>query len=227
MVKIKNTDMLRFMQGSSEVLIEKKRGRGRPPKSADERNESARRGELVRVAAQLFRQRGFHGTSTREISAAAGMQSGSLFYFFESKEAILHAVMCDGMAQAQASQATALDALSSRANGVQRLRTLVRNHLQIMVGPDSDFIPVMLYEWRLLNEAQRGGVKQQKDLYEAQWMPALQALHRSGKLKAKPEIARLLIFGALNWTAQWFSDAGSLTLDELTEQSLALFIGEC
>ena len=218
--------MLHLMQTSHEAVIAKKRGRGRPPKSADERNESMRRGELVKVAAQLFRQRGFHGTSTRDIAAAAGMQPGSLFYFFESKEAILHAVMRDGMAQAAASQAAALDALTARASGVQRLRALVRNHLQIMVGPDSDFIPVMLYEWRLLSDEQRVDVGAQKDEYEAQWMPALQALHHTGKLKASPEIARLLIFGALNWTAQWFSEGRGLTLDELTEQALALFIGE-
>lgn len=218
--------MLAVMQAGTEVEIEKKRGRGRPPKSADERNESARRGELVCVAAKQFRLRGFHGTSTRDIAAAAGMQPGSLFYFFESKEAMLHAVMRDGMAQAAASQSVALAALSPRASGVQRLRALVRNHLQIMVGPDSDFIPVMLYEWRLLSEAQRLDVSAQKDEYEAQWMPALEALHHTGKLKARPEIARLLIFGALNWTAQWFSDSGSLTLDELCDQSLALFIGE-
>ncbi|KGG82969.1 TetR family transcriptional regulator [Comamonas thiooxydans] len=218
--------MLRLMQTSHEAVIVKKRGRGRPPKSADERNESMRRGELVKVAAQLFRQRGFHGTSTRDIAAAAGMQSGSIFYFFESKEAILHAVMQDGMTQAAVSQNAALQALGARANGVERLSALVRNHLQIMVGGESDFIPVMLYEWRLLSDAQRMEVSAQKDAYEAQWMPALQALHRTGKLKARPEIARLLIFGALNWTAQWFTEGGGLTLDELTEQALALFIGE-
>ncbi|UNV89275.1 TetR/AcrR family transcriptional regulator [Comamonas sp. 7D-2evo2] len=214
------------MQTSHEAVIVKKRGRGRPPKSADERNESMRRGELVKVAAQLFRQRGFHGTSTRDIAAAAGMQSGSIFYFFESKEAILHAVMQDGMTQAAVSQNAALQALGARANGVERLSALVRNHLQIMVGGESDFIPVMLYEWRLLSDAQRMEVSAQKDAYEAQWMPVLQALHRTGKLKARPEIARLLIFGALNWTAQWFTEGRGLTLDELTEQALALFIGE-
>lgn len=218
--------MLRLMQTSHEAVIVKKRGRGRPPKSADERNESMRRGELVKVAAQLFRQRGFHGASTRDIAAAAGMQSGSIFYFFESKEAILHAVMQDGMTQAAVSQNAALQALGARANGVERLSALVRNHLQIMVGGESDFIPVMLYEWRLLSDAQRMEVSAQKDAYEAQWMPALQALHRTGKLKARPEIARLLIFGALNWTAQWFTEGRGLTLDELTEQALALFIGE-
>ena len=218
--------MLPFMQENVDEVSVPKRKRGRPAKSVDQRNESARRMALVCVAAKQFRQRGFHGTSTRDIAAAAGIQAGSLFYFFESKEAILHAVMRDGMAQAAVAQAAALEALGSRASGVTRLEALIRNHLQIMVGPESDFIPVMLYEWRLLSNEQRLDVAEQKDAYEAQWMPVLQALYRTGKLKARPEIARLLIFGALNWTAQWYSDSGSLSLDELTDQSLALFIGE-
>src|SRR6478735_109558 len=43
-------------------------------------NESNRREELLRVSAKLFREKGFHGTSIRDISAAAGMHSGSPFY---------------------------------------------------------------------------------------------------------------------------------------------------
>ena len=42
-------------------------------------NESNRREELLRVSARLFRQKGFDGTSIRDISSAAGMQSGSPF----------------------------------------------------------------------------------------------------------------------------------------------------
>lgn len=96
--------------------------------------------------------------------------------------------MRDGMAQAAASQAAALDGLTARASGVQRLRALVRNHLQIMVGPESDFIPVMLYEWRLLSEEQRVDVGTQKDEYEAQWMPALQALHHTESSRPVPRL---------------------------------------
>jgi AcrR family transcriptional regulator len=68
----------------------------------------------VRAAARLFRTQGFDATSTRDIAAAIGMQSGSPFYYFESKSALLFAVMQDGMAQAQASQDAALRALGAR-----------------------------------------------------------------------------------------------------------------
>ena len=40
------------------------------------------------------------------------------------------------------------------------------------------------------------------------------------------KLARLLIFGALNWSAQWFDKRKGATLDQLTEAALGLFIGE-
>ena len=67
--------------------------RGRPPKTAAERDEGNRRQDLIAAAARLFRTKGFDGTSTRDIAAAADMQSGSPFYFFQNKQAMLHAVM--------------------------------------------------------------------------------------------------------------------------------------
>jgi AcrR family transcriptional regulator len=200
--------------------------RGRPPKTPAERDEGNRRQVLLGAAARLFRQHGFDGTSTRDIAAAADMQSGSPFYFFQSKQALLYAVMREGMARAAHSQAGALAALRARAPAQDRLRALVRHHFEVLLGPGSDFIPVMLYEWRSLTPEQRQDVAAQKDAYEAAWMPVLRALHRAGRLKARPEVARLFVFGALNWSVQWFSARGALSLDELTAQALLLFTGE-
>lgn len=198
--------------------------RGRPRKSEQERSENPRHAELLREAARLFRAQGFDATSIRDIAAAAGMQSGSPFYYFESKSALLVAVMRDGMAQAFESQTQTLAALDRRASARQRLQTLIRHHLGVVVGAESHFIPVMLYEWRALTPTQRADILVLKDAYEAVWMPSLERLHRAGELKARPAVARLFIFGALNWAAQWFAPAGPLSLDELTEQALRLFI---
>ena len=200
--------------------------RGRPRKSAQERDESERRAELVRGAARLFRAKSFAATSTRDIAAAAGMQSGSPFYYFKSKSELLFAVMQGGMVQAQASQDAALQALGKRASARERLRALIRQHFEVLLGSGSDFIPVMLYEWRSLTAEQREQVAAQKDHYEAAWMPVLRSLHRAGQLKARPAVARLFIFGALNWTAQWFNPRGPMMLDALTEQAMRLFMGE-
>ena len=61
---------------------------------------------------------------------------------------------------------------------------------------------------------------------EAAWTPVLEALHGAGLLRAEVRLARLLIFGALNWAVQWYDRRGAATLDELTTAALQLFIHE-
>lgn len=250
------------------------RGRGRPRKSAAERDDGNRRQALLRAAAVLFRQHGFAATRTRDIAAAAGMQAGSPFYHFENKAALLAGVMEEGMQRALAHQAQAMAAAELRepieataplasprrpgpaltpdqrqdrpgppdaplptatapasapraaptAQAVARLRVLVRSHFEVLLGPDSDFVPVMLYEWRCLSAVQRSQVKRLKGGYEAAWVPVLTELHRSGALCGDPRLVRLMLFGALNWTVQWYDPGRSASLNDLTESALALFL---
>ena len=207
-----------------------RRGRGRPRKTADERDDGNRRQELLRAAAHLFRNQGFAATSTRDIASAAGMRSGSPFYHFDNKEALLAAVMQEGMHSATARQAAAMARATAQMKRGQALtarealRVLVRSHFDVLLGPDSDFIPVMLYEWRSLSQAQRVEVNRLKDGYEAVWVPVLQALRASGELQGDPALSRLMIFGALNWSVQWFDARRKATLDDLTEAALQLFL---
>ncbi|MDZ4187047.1 MAG: TetR/AcrR family transcriptional regulator [Hydrogenophaga sp.] len=208
-----------------------RRSRGRPRKTADERDDGNRRQAVLHAAARLFRQQGFAATSTRDIAAAAGMRSGSPFYHFENKAALLGAVMQEGMRSALQRQAEAMRSAAENAADTGRtlsahecLRVLVRSHFEVLLGPDSDFIPVMLYEWRSLSEAQRSEVNRLKAEYEAAWVPVLQALHASGELQGDPGLARLMLFGALNWSVQWYDASRRATLDDLTQTALQLFL---
>jgi AcrR family transcriptional regulator len=219
-------DASEFTQAEPE-----RRARGRPRKSAHERDDGNRRQALLRAAARLFRQQGFGATSTRDIATAAGMRSGSPFYHFENKEALLAGVMQEGMRSALQRQAMAMDgAVARAAAGGQSLsaracfEVLVRSHFEVLLGPDSDFIPVMLYEWRSLSAAQRSEVNRLKDGYEAVWVPVLEALHASGELRGEPGLARMMLFGALNWSVQWYDPARTATLDDLTEAVMQLFL---
>ena len=201
------------------------RPRGRPRKTLNERDDGNRRRALVAGAARLFRRKGFDATSTRDIAAAVGMQSGSPFYHFKSKGALLYAVMEEGMRAAIARQARALARVPAAADARERLAVLVRDHFDVLLGPGSDFIPVMLYESRSITPRQRAQLADLQSEYEAAWVPVLQALQADGRLRADVKLARLLIFGALNWSAQWFDRKKGASLDELTEAAMALFLG--
>lgn len=202
-----------------------KRPRGRPRKTVEDRDDGNRRGELLRSAAKLFRRKGFDATSTRDIAAAVGMQSGSPFYHFKSKGALLYAVMEEGMRSAIERQQQVLQrAEQATPDAAGRLRILIRNHFDILLGPGSDFIPVMLYEARSITPRQRAALAELQSEYEAPWGPVLDALHASGQLRADVKLARLLIFGALNWSAQWYDRRKGASLDELADAAIALFV---
>ena len=209
-----------------------RRPRGRRRKTLAERDEGNRRRELIRAAARLFHRKGFAATSTRDIAAKAGMQSGSPLYHFKSKSALLHAVMEEGLRSAGQQQARALQALGADGTSTAAvapdaaLRALIRAHFDILLGPGSDFVPVMLYESRSLTPRQRADIAKLQREYEAHWMPVLQALRETGRLRTDVHLARLLILGALNWTVQWFDPKGPATLDDLTDAAMNLFLQE-
>ena len=153
------------------------------------------------------------------------MRSGSPFYHFDNKEALLAAVMAEGMGFAIAHQSEVLAGVGAPGLPlVARFRAMVRSHLDVLLGPDSDFIPVMLYEWRSLTPSQREAVVALKNAYEAPWGALLAELHAAGLLRGDPGLARLLMFGALNWSVQWFVPGRRATLDELTDAALQLFL---
>lgn len=203
-----------------------KRPRGRPPKSVDERDDGNRRRALLLGAARLFRRKGFDATSTRDIAAAAGMQSGSPFYHFKSKQALLFAVMEEGMRHALEQQRAALERADAGLDDAGRLRLLVRNHFDVLLGPGTDFIPVMLYEARSITPRQRAVLADLRSAYEAPWDPVLEGLQAAGRLRADVKLARLMIFGALNWSVQWYDRRKGVTLDQLADAALRLFIGD-
>ena len=184
-------------------------------------NESNRREELLRVSARLFREKGFDGTSIRDISRAAGMHSGSPFYHFKTKQDILVAVLEQGLAEGLR---RLQEAAAAPGPAEQRFQRMVRAQIGTILEDGNDFIPVLLYEWRSLTEASRRRIVAFYDRYDAQWQPVIDALKRDGFLPGDPRLVRLLIMGAVNWTGRWYRADGRLSLDAIAETTARLFL---
>jgi len=173
------------------------------------------------VCARLFREKGFDGTTVRDISGAAGMHSGSPFYHFPNKQEMLLAVMEQGLAEGlRRSEAV----LAGRLAPEEKFRRLVRVHLGTILEEGNDFIPVMLYEWRALTQANRRRVIALKDRYDALWQKVLDELGRAGRVGGDAQLARLLVLGAVNWSAQWYRPGGRLSLDQIAAQTTRLLL---
>ena len=184
-------------------------------------NESNRREALLRVSAKLFREKGFDGTSIRDISNAAGMHSGSPFYHFKTKQDILVAVMEQGLAEGLRKSE---EVMALPLPPEQKLKGLIRTQLGTILEEGSDFIPVLLYDWRSLSSANRRRIVALKDRYDALWQQVIDDLQRAGHMPGDAQLVRLLILGAVNWSGRWYRPGGRLSVDEMADGAARLFL---
>lgn len=194
-----------------------RRKRGRPAQGESD----SLKGLLVAVSARLFREQGYDNTTVRDIAAAAGVQAGSWFYHFKSKQDILQAVIEQGMQTALARiEDVAARGLAPR----EALGAMVHAHLETLLSPGQDFVHVMLYEWRALDAQAQARIVGLKDRYEALWDQVIGALHASGEWPSPGRLDRLWLFGALNWSAQWYRRDAGVSIDELAESALQFLL---
>ncbi len=183
--------------------------------------DSNRRQDLLQAAARLFKEKGYEGASIRAISSAVGMRCGSPFYHFENKQAILYAVMEEGLRQGLERTEAAIDAsLSAR----EQFERLVRVHLGILLEEGNDFIPVMLYNWGALDKEHRLKLIETKDRYDRIWADMVARLQAEGELGDDPKIARLLLLGAMNFITTWYKPDAGLSIDGLAQQVVRFYL---
>ncbi|MDX1801149.1 MAG: TetR/AcrR family transcriptional regulator [Marinobacter sp.] len=177
------------------------------------------RGRLLHEAARLFREKGYERTTVRDLAAAVGIQSGSLFHHFRTKEEILKAVMVETI---HLNTALMRRAMESEPTSQGRLRALVRSELESINGQTGEAMAVLVFEWRSLSGPARQDVLALRDIYEALWLEVLGALAADGTLEAEPFVVRRMLTGALSWTVTWYRPHGGMSLDDLTDQVMAM-----
>ena len=177
------------------------------------------RGRLLHEAAKLFRDKGYERTTVRDLAAAVGIQSGSLFHHFRTKEEILKAVMVETIRLNTALMQAAVDAASTHRD---KLQALIRAELESINGQTGEAMAVLVFEWRSLSEESQAYVLELRDIYEQLWLDVLETLRQDGVLAADPFVVRRMLTGALSWTVTWYRPDGGLTLDDLTAQVVAM-----
>lgn len=182
--------------------------------------DPARRRELIAAAAGLFRRHGFERTTVRDIARVVEVQSGSIFYHFRTKEEVLVAVMHEGMRQfADAARGPLQDARTPR----EKLRALFIGHLRALHG-GGDEQAVVISEMRSLSPRARRRVVRLRDEVEGMWREVLKEAKAAKLVRGDLQLLRLAMLGAINWTLQWYQGKGTLSIEELADKLLAVFI---
>lgn len=201
--------------------------RGRKSHAAHEISPVPAKNELVRkhalrvAAAELFLKVGYDRATVRDIAKMVGLQSGSIFYHYKTKEDILVDVMSEGLRQfAEAVNQPLRDAKTPR----EKLRRLFLGHLEALLNPDNSEIAVVLSEWRQLSAQSRRLVVTLRDEVDDTWNDVLREAAAQGLVQGDLRILRLSMLGAINWSLQWYDRRGKLTINDLASRLLETFV---
>jgi AcrR family transcriptional regulator len=180
---------------------------------------ATRREELVQVAARLFAERGYHGTSMADLAEAMGLQKGSLYSLTGSKQDLLVVVTREGAAAFHA----ALDRVADDAEPLARLRTALRGHLAVVAG-QVHTATVFTREWRFLEEPELTAFRDERRRYEQRWRGLFRDAAERGALRADldDEATVLLMLSAANWAYTWIRP--DTDTDALADRFFAILV---
>jgi AcrR family transcriptional regulator len=161
---------------------------------------ATRRSELLRQAARLFAEKGYHGTSTGDLAEAMGVQKGSLYAHISSKADLLWEVADEGAAAFHA----ALDAVPEQVSPSERIRLALRAHLRV-VAEQLDVATVFVREWRYLEGERLDEFVAERRRYEERFRALFRDGRELGELRADLDdgTAALLALSAANWAYTW------------------------
>lgn len=180
------------------------------PLKTSESNPAQRR--VLDAAASRLVDQGYAATTLRQVAADSGIKAGSIYHHFASKEEMFVTVFHDGLAV----MVTAFE----QADG--DLLSHVRAHLGALFehGP---YTAAHVTAFFTAPEPVRDAVVPARDAYESLWNHLLEGLLPT--MNAKDiSLHRLILFGAMNSTIEWFDLGGNLTLDQLAEAITGQFL---
>lgn len=183
------------------------------------------RGRILKAAAHLFRNKGFERTTVRDLAQEVGIQSGSIFHHFKTKEEILRHVMIEVILFNTERMRRELDAAKTPRD---KLLALMHSELISINGDTGEAMAVLTNEWRSLKPESQEQILGLRERYEQMWLDALKAAQDAGLIAPNVDtfIMRRFLNGALAWSHFWYDPKGSLDINQLAEQALALVIKE-
>lgn len=165
------------------------------------RRAGSRRAEVLATAARLFVQRGFDATSMRDIAEAVGMQPGSLYSHFRSKDALFLAVYQTGIQQ---SIERVQEYAAAHDDAWSRLVAASEAHIEMMV--DGGTFAAVVMNWPNRADSVRQQVVAERDRYQSVFVSFIDALPIARGVDR--HYLRLGILGAVNWPQKWYRPDG-------------------
>ena len=177
---------------------------------------------ILRTAARIFAEKGYHPTTMRDISRATGVSLAGLYYYCKSKEELLFLIQdnCFGRVLARLEER-----LRETGDPVERLRVVVENHLSFFAANMAE-MKVLSHEADALAGELHERVSTKKQQYTRRVRDILAEVQAQDTSAAKIDltVGTYALFGMMNWIYNWYDPAGALSVADLVENLTRLFL---
>ena len=179
---------------SSRVATKPKTRRGAATQTASDEVAPASKSEksrdtILEAAAKLFRRQGYSATTLRQIAALAEIKAGSIYYYFDSKEAILDEVLHQGLHRIfNAVQLTLKDV--GKVSHRRRIGIAIEAHLVALLEA-SDFTSANIRIYGQLPERLKKRHRPIRRAYAKYWDQLFLDARRAGEIRADIEIVKV------------------------------------
>ena len=180
-----------------------------------------RRERLLKTAALAFAERGFHGTSMRDLSRASGMSLAGMYYYVKGKEDLLYRIQRACFEQVLAGAASAV---AGCAGPTERLAAFIRHHVTFLAGHMAEMKVLSHESEALTGEAHEevGGLKRR---YVDLCLGLLADVAGGrGGAHVDRQIAAHTLFGMMNWIHTWYDPKGAIGVGALSDAICSLFL---
>jgi TetR/AcrR family transcriptional regulator, cholesterol catabolism regulator len=176
--------------------------------------------KILKTAAKIFADKGFHKTSVRDISRATRMSLAGLYYYFTTKEELLYLIQ-------ERCFVTLLQRWEQAATAETDVRTRIRvfaeNHLSFFLHNMHE-MKVMAHEDESLTREFNDKILVLKRRYVKVIMDLIVELRKRENGKGIDlRVATFSLFGMMNWIYTWYQPKRDLPLRQLTEQMLRIY----
>ena len=182
----------------------------------------SRKNQVIRKAAELFKEKGYAAASMRDLAQKLGIEAASLYSHIKSKEEILR-TLCFDMATDFRASLDQVEKLETTAS--EKLRMGIVGHVQVMAR-DLTASAVFMNEHRHLSQPYLRDFLLLRINYINRFKKIIDEGIRSGEFKKNidTKLSVMTLFSSLNWMPMWYSPESSIDPAELGQQLAEMLV---
>jgi len=190
-------------------------------KIAEETRFHTQRERILKAAASCFNQKGFSGTSLKDVAAHLGLTDAALYYYVKNKEELVyHCYLRAGELGGEAMDRARADG----QNGMDQVQLYLRYHLEVMVGERG---PVaIMSEIPSLQRSHRNEILEISRRHSAAFEAFLETGIADGSIgDCNVRMTGNAIMGSVNWVPKWYHGNRAMAKDIIDEFPIILTRG--